>query len=148
MDQKVTETTTNTTPTQEVQTIETTHTSNVQAVHPGNRYQKYKVIFRMHKIIWFIVGLLEILLAFRVVLKALGANPNSGFVDLIYALSDPLASPFAGIFGITSTSGLVFEWSTLVAGLVYLIIGYGLVKLMQLIKPANPQEVMQTVNNQ
>ena len=40
MDQKVTETTTNTTPTQEVQTIETTHTSNVQAVHPGNRYQK------------------------------------------------------------------------------------------------------------
>lgn len=31
--------------------------------------------------VWYLVGFIEILLGFRFVLKMLGANPESGFVD-------------------------------------------------------------------
>lgn len=110
-------------------------------------YQKKKAIFRTYQIIWYIVGLIEVLLVFRLGLKALGANPYSGFTNLIYVLSDPLALPFSGIFGITATDMSVFEWSTIVAGLVYLLVGYGIIQLLQLVKPTTPQEVEQTVNN-
>lgn len=78
----------------------------------------------------------------------LGANPSSGFVALIYAVTDPLALPFRGIFNITAvTPGAYFEWSTLVAMVVYLLIAYGLVHLMQIMKPTNPQEVDRKVEN-
>ncbi len=117
-------------------------------MHPQKAYQQKKVIFRTYQIVWYIVGVIEVLLAFRIVLKALGANPLSGFTRLIYALSDPLALPFAGIFRITVAEGSVFEWSTFIAGLVYLLAGYGIVQLMQLVKPTDPVEVEQGVNNQ
>ena len=43
---------------------------------------------------------------------------------------------------------MVFEWSTLIAMAVYAILAYGLVALFQLIKPTNPEEVEQNVDNQ
>lgn len=121
----------------------------VQTEHPQQVFQKKKVIFRTYQIIWYILGLVEILLAFRMVLKALDANVGNGFTRLIYTLSDPLALPFQGILGITKTpEGNFFEWSTLIAALVYALIGYGIVQLMQLIKPVSKEEVEQTVDSQ
>lgn len=134
--------------TQEVSTQTTVSEPVFVEQHPQKAYAKKKAIFRIYQIIWYIYGIILTLLAFRVVFKALGANPNSGFVSLIYALSDPLALPFAGIFRTTVAQGSVFEWSTLIAALVYLLLAYGLVKLLQLIKPASPQEVEQIVNRQ
>ncbi len=125
-------------------------TPPVQTEHPQKVFQKKKVIFRTYQIIWYIVGVVEFLLGFRMTLKALGANPFSGFANLIYTLSDPLALPFSGIFGITYVpqERAVFEWSTLVAAAVYALIAYGLVELIQLIKPVSPEEVEQTVDTQ
>lgn len=86
--------------------------------------------------IWFVVGLIEVLLAFRLVLKLLGANPNSGFVDLVYAVSGVFAAPFTGIFSTPTAKGdivsSVFETGTIVAIVVYAIVGWGLVKLITL----------------
>lgn len=87
-------------------------------------------------VIWFIVGTIEVLLAFRFVLKLLGANPNSGFVDFVYNLTGVMTSPFDSIFGVTSaTSGRVssvLEPSILVAGAVYALVGWGIVKLLSI----------------
>jgi hypothetical protein len=85
-------------------------------------------------IIWYIVGAIEILLAFRFVLKLLGANPDSGFVSFIYSLTHIATAPFDNIFKVTSSSSgdvhSVFEPSILVAGIVYALIGWGIVKLV------------------
>lgn len=141
-------------PTQQSETTvteTTTETPNVPVTpgeHPQKTYTTKKRIFRAYQAIWYILGVVEVLLAFRVGLKALGANSGSGFTDLIYTLSNPLALPFRGIFQTDVVEGSVFEWSTIVAGLVYTIIAWGLVKLFQLIKPTNPQEVERTVNSQ
>lgn len=143
---------------QEVTTVERTHpeqvvkttkkvTPAVVTEHPQRVYEKKKVIFRSYQIIWYILGFIEILLGFRVALKAMGANPFSGFVSLIYAVSDPLALPFAGILRSSVGSGAVLEWSTIIAAVVYLIVAFGLVNLLQFIKPVTPEEVEQTVDN-
>lgn len=130
------------------QVVQTTRVAGVVGDEsPQKAYQKKKAIFRTYQIVWYIVAVIEILLAFRIVLKALGASSASGFTRMIYALSDPLAVPFAGIFRTTVTEGSVFEWSTFIAGIVYLLIGYGIVHLMQLVKPTDPVEVESTVDN-
>jgi hypothetical protein len=87
-------------------------------------------------IIWYLVGLIEILLAFRFALKLFGANPESGFVDFIYSVTGVLTAPFDSIFGVTKPEAgdiqSVFEPSILVAAAVYLLIGWGIVKLINL----------------
>jgi hypothetical protein len=114
--------------------------------HPQKVYAKKKTIFRIYQVIWYVLGVIETLLVFRIVLKALGANPTSGFANLIYSLSNPLALPFRGIFPTPVVEGSVFEWSTLIAGIVYLVLAYGLVYLFQIVKPTTPLEVEQKVN--
>lgn len=145
----VQEVTTVSTPTSQQVTKQTRVVTPVAAAgSPQNDYQTKKAIFRTYQIIWYILGVIEVILAFRILLKLLGANSYSGFVDFIYAISNPFALPFAGILGVTASSGMVLEWSTLIAMAVYAIVAYGIVALFQLVKPTNPEEVDQTVDNQ
>ncbi len=115
---------------------------------PQKVYETKKAIFRTYQVVWYILGVIEVLLAFRVLLKLLGANPFSGFTHFIYALSNPFALPFAGVLGVTVTDEVVLEWSTLIAMAVYAIVAYGIVSLLQLVKPTTPEEVEQTVDSQ
>lgn len=113
----------------------------VKGEAPQKVFDKKKTIFRFNQIIWYILGLIEVILGFRMSLKALGANPFSGFTSLIYAISDPLALPFQGILRTSVTQGAVFEWSTIIAAIVYLCIAWGLVYLLDLIYPITPKDV-------
>ena len=115
---------------------------------PQKTYETKKAIFRTYQVIWYILGVIEVVLAFRVLLKLLGASTESGFTNFIYMVSNPFALPFAGILGITGISNMTLEWSTLIAMGVYAIVAYGIVALFQLVKPTNPQEVDQSVDNQ
>ena len=85
------------------------------------------------RIIWYIAGVLLVLLAFRFVLALLGANPANGFADFIYDTSHPFVAPFFSLFGYNLQYGVSrFETFTLVAMAVYAIIAYGLAKLVTL----------------
>ncbi len=130
-----------------VRTTTTVTPPVIQTEHPQKVFEKKKTLFRTYQIIWYILGVIEILLAFRMVLKALGANPLSGFTNLVYALSNPLALPFSGILPVGVNGTSVLEWSTIIAAIVYAIIAYGLFYLIQMIKPVTPDEVEQTVDN-
>ena len=108
---------------------------------PQKVYEKKKTILRFNQIIWYILGLVEVLLIFRVVLKALGANQSSGFTSLIYSITGPLAVPFNGILGISTSGGSILEWSTIIAGVVYLCIAWGLVYLLEIVYPITPRDI-------
>ena len=88
-------------------------------------------------LVYFFFGALEVLLAFRLVLKLMGANVASAFVGLIYGLTGIFILPFEGIFrrgftqGIETTS--VLEPSTLVALIVYAVLAWGIVKLLRVL---------------
>lgn len=113
--------------------------------HPQVAYEKKKTIFRSYQIIWYIVGFIETLLAFRFLLRLLGANPRSGFADLIYSLSLPFISPFVNLFPTPAGGRFAIEFSTIMAMIVYFLIGYAVVKLLQMIKPTTPEEVERAV---
>lgn len=88
-------------------------------------------------LIYFLFGILEVLLAFRLVFKLIGASLSSAFVGLIYSLSGIFILPFEGIFrrgfaqGVETTS--VFEPSTLVAIIVYVVLAWGIAKLVRIL---------------
>jgi hypothetical protein len=88
-------------------------------------------------LIYFFFGVLEILLAFRLILKLTGASISSAFVGLIYGITGVFILPFEGIFrrgfaqGIETTS--ILEPSTVVALIVYAVLAWGIVKLLQIL---------------
>ena len=132
---------------QVVKTTKTVVPPAIKTEPPQEVYETKKVIFRTYQVIWYILAVIEILLGFRMTLKALGASQLSGFTSLIYALSDPLALPFSGILRSTVSDTSTLEWSTVIAAIVYAFIAYGIVYLMQMIKPVTPHEVEQKVDN-
>ncbi|OGM73420.1 hypothetical protein A2422_03845 [Candidatus Woesebacteria bacterium RIFOXYC1_FULL_31_51] len=94
--------------------------------------------------VYFLFGILEILLAFRLILKLMGASLGSTFVGLIYGITRIFILPFEGIFrrgftqGIETTS--VIEPSTLVAIIVYAVLAWGVVKLIRILSGKPQQE--------
>lgn len=91
---------------------------------------------KAQQIVYYILGILEVLFAFRLLLKLLGANPYSGFVSFIYSVTQVFLAPFISIFrsGVTRgnmTEG-VLEPSTLIGMIVYAIIAWGIVKLIEI----------------
>ena len=99
-----------------------------------------KPLYRGTQIVWYIFGLLEIILAFRFILKLFAANPNAGFSSFIYGLSYPFASPFLNVFRISRVDGNIFEWTTLLAMIVYLLVAWGIVKIFTMSKTVSTPE--------
>lgn len=88
------------------------------------------------RLVWFIGAVIAILLAFRFVLILLGASTANGFANFIYTVSHPFAAPFFGLFGYRQQYGEArFELSTLVAIVVYLLIAYGISRLLTINQP-------------
>ena len=85
-------------------------------------------------IIYFIFGLIEILFVFRLVLKLTGANPVSGFVSSVYAVTQLFIMPFSGIFPQATAQGAVttaiLEPATIVAIIVYAVLAWGITQLV------------------
>jgi hypothetical protein len=61
------------------------------------------------QLVYAIFGVVEGLVAIRLVLKALGANPSAAFAQIIYGLSGPLVAPFAALFPSPASNGMVLE---------------------------------------
>ncbi|HMA36818.1 MAG TPA: hypothetical protein VKY74_20350 [Chloroflexia bacterium] len=94
------------------------------------------------RVIWFLVGVLDVLLAIRFVLLMAGANQSVGFAQLIYNLTNPFVAPFLGLLGRHMTypgaaaTGVV-EWESLVAIVVWTLIGVALIKIADLLLGTN-----------
>lgn len=99
-----------------------------------------KPLYRGTQIVWYILGILEAVLAFRFVLKLLAANPGAGFSSFIYGFSYPFATPFLNVFRVTKIEGSIFEWTTLLAMLVYWLVALGVIKLFFMSKSVSTPE--------
>ena len=99
-----------------------------------------KPLYRGTQIVWYVLGLLEVILAFRFVLKLLGANAAAGFTGFIYGITYPFAAPFLSVFKITKVEGSVFEWTTVLAMFVYWLIAFAIIKLFVMGKTVSTPE--------
>jgi hypothetical protein len=99
-------------------------------------YRTQENYLKLRRIVYFILGVLEVLLAFRLILKLLGASLASTFVSFIYDLSGFFLAPFIGIFRTAVTNGIetksILEPATVIAMIVYALIVYGIIRLIKI----------------
>ena len=93
--------------------------------------QNEKGYFAVGSIINVMFGIILSLLAIRFIFRLLGASPTNAFASLIYNLSQPLVSPFFGLFHYQAQlESTGFEVATLIALLVYGIIAGVITRLL------------------
>ena len=105
-------------------------------------------LYRGTQIVWYILGLVEVLLAFRFVLKLLGANAGAGFTSFIYGVTAPFAGPFVTVFKTAKVQGSTFEWTTLLAMLVYYVVAWGIIKMLMMGKTVSTPEAAAKLDRQ
>jgi hypothetical protein len=110
--------------------------------------ERIRPLYRGTQAVWYILVLLEALLAFRFILKLIGANPDAGFSSFIYTVTYPFAQPFIAVVGITEVDGSVFEWTTLLAMVVYFFVAWAIAKLFVMGKPVTTPEAKQGLERQ
>lgn len=108
-----------------------------------------KPIYRGTQVVWYILGVVEILLAFRFILKLLGANPEAGFSSFIYGVTYVFATPFLTVFRSSHIiQGSVFEWTTLLAAFVYWVIAFGIIELFMMGRTVSTPEAAAKLDSQ
>lgn len=108
-----------------------------------------KPLYRGTQVVWYILGIVEVLLAFRFVLKLLGANAAAGFTSFIYGTTYIFATPFLSVFRSSDLIGAsIFEWTTLLAMLVYWLIAVGIIKLFLMGKTISTPEAAAKLDDQ
>jgi hypothetical protein len=107
-----------------------------------------KPLYRGTQVVWYILGIIEVLLGFRFLLKLLAANPDAGFSNFIYSVTYPFAAPFLNVFRIPKVEGSVLEWTTLLAMLVYWLIAWAIIKLFIMSKSVSTPEAAVKLDQQ
>ena len=105
-------------------------------------------LYRGTQIVWYVLGVLEVLMAFRFVLKLLAANPGAGFTSFIYGVTHPFVLPFLAVFKRTQIAGSVFEWTTILAMFVYWLFAVAIIKLFLMGKSVSTSEAATKLEQQ
>lgn len=72
-----------------------------------------------------LIGFAEAAIALRIILKLMGASMAAPFVRWVYDMSQPLISPFVGMFPAPTLSGpFTIEFSAIFALFAYVFVGY------------------------
>jgi uncharacterized protein YggT (Ycf19 family) len=88
--------------------------------------------------VYFVLGVLEVLIGLRVLLRLFGANPFAGFTTLIYDITYPFVALFQGVFPTPHGYGSALEISSLLAMAIYALLAWGIVRLIESPRPRRP----------
>lgn len=103
------------------------------------------------QLIWLGLGLLEALIALRIGLKLIGANPDSLFATFIYNFSNIFLFPFEGVVNNPVIGAAVVELSSLIAMVVYALLGWAVERIIWMIfyRPRGPVvDITQTITRE
>jgi hypothetical protein len=98
----------------------------VQNVNLEHREALHKV----SQFIWLIFGGIEALIGIRVILMLIGANPANPFTAFVYQLSELFLWPFRNIVANPAFQNYVLEITSIIAMIVYPLIGWAIVRLI------------------
>ena len=96
--------------------------------------------FKITQLIWLALGILEGLIALRIGLKLIGANPDSPIVSLIYGFTYIFLFPFEGMTATPAAGSMVLELSSLFAMVIYALIAWAVERVIWLLlyRPRGP----------
>src|SRR5512143_1121338 len=78
--------------------------------------------FKATQLIWLLLGILEALIALRIGLKLIGANPDSLIVSMIYGFTSLFLFPFTNLISSPTVGNYVLELSSVFAMVIYALI--------------------------
>ncbi len=107
--------------------------TEVGSVQKESGIRQRFVSFKATQIVLWFFSILETMIALRIVLKLIGANPESFIGSLIYGITFPFLIPFAGVIKSPTTDGMVLEISSIFAIVVYALIAVAFEKLIWVI---------------
>ena len=124
--------------------------ANVEAGSSARRQQVHTEVRApleviLARVVSYVFGVIEVLIALRFALLLFGANAAAGFVAFIYGASSPFMAPFNAVFQTQTAAGATFEWSALVALAVYALIAWGIVALIGAVSPRRSSETVERV---
>jgi len=96
--------------------------------------------FKATQLIWLLFGILEAVIALRIGLKLIGANPDSAIVALIYGFTNLFLFPFAGLVSSPTAGNMALELSSMFAMLIYALVAWAVERTVWLIfyRPGGP----------
>lgn len=114
--------------------------SEVQTTQKEPERERRIFSFKATQLVWLLFGVLEALIALRILLKLIGANPESPIVALIYGFTYLFLFPFEGMTATPSGGGMVLELSSFFAMLIYALIAWAVERMVWLIfyRPRGP----------
>jgi hypothetical protein len=111
-------------------TVPHTEREHVEAVAYDPFEGRRLAAYRITQLVYWVFGLIEGLIAIRLILKALGANPAAGFSQFIYGITAPLVAPYMGLFNNPTYQNSVLELNSIVALIVYALLAWLIAKLV------------------
>jgi len=103
-----------------------------------------EAVYKISQFIWLLFGGLEALIGIRVLLLLIAANPNNWFSAFVYQLSDLFLWPFRNIVANPAFQNHVLEITSLIAMIVYPLIGWAIVRLVWVIFYRTPTSQVTT----
>lgn len=101
----------------------------------------------MRTLVSSVVGFITTLLLLRFILLLLDANPAVWFTQVVYGTTDILMAPFAGITPTLYEQGSVFDFSIIVAMIVYGLVGWGIGWILDMADHAAQVRSLTETNN-
>jgi hypothetical protein len=120
--------------------MQTNTESEVQTTQKEPERERRIFTFKATQLVWLFLGILEALLALRFFLKLIAANPASPIAVFIYGFTSLFLAPFAGLTGTPAAGGMVLEIPTVIAMVVYALIGWAIERIIWVIfyRPRGP----------
>lgn len=124
--------------------------SEVRTTHREPERERRIFTFKATQLVWLLFGILEALLALRIGLKLIGANPESPIAAFIYGFTSLFLLPFEGLIGTPEAGGMVLELTSVIAMLVYALIAWALERIIWVIfyRPRGPVDTRTTTTDQ
>jgi hypothetical protein len=126
-------------------------TSAVRTTQSQSGQERRIFTFKATQLIWLLLGILEGLIALRIGLMLIGANPNSSIVALIYGFTGLFLFPFTGLIASPTVDNMVLELSSLFAMLIYALVAWVVERVVWLAfyRPRGPVvAITETTNNE
>jgi hypothetical protein len=95
--------------------------------------ERHLFLTRLSQVFWLLFGILQGLIALRIVLKFIAANPNSPFAAMIYSITDLFLWPFFGLTITPEAGGMVLEIPSIIAMLVYSLLAWVVMRVIWLL---------------
>jgi hypothetical protein len=126
---------TNETPDQreDVQVTQTGEVEKRQEIVENVAMARNLKLSKITQFTWLLFGLLLALIALRVILKLIAANPASPFAALVYGVSDLFLWPFFGLTATPQAGGAIVEIPSIIAMVVYALVAWAIVKVLWLL---------------